>query len=78
MLVHVSGVHCHVNASSASGCAFVYLTAQYCIEYSSTASLFQSSMSRSKCKSGSDVAGAAKKHQVVTMERKVKVIERME
>ena len=40
-LVHVSGVHCHVHASSTSGCAFVYFTVQYCIEYSSTVSLFQ-------------------------------------
>ena len=27
-LVHVSGVHCHVHASSTSGCAFVYFTVQ--------------------------------------------------
>ena len=40
-LVHVSGVHCHVRASSTSGCAFVYFTVQYCIEYGSTVSLFQ-------------------------------------
>ena len=33
-LVHVPGVHCHVRASSTSGCAFVYFTVQYCIEYS--------------------------------------------
>ena len=38
---HVSGVHCHVHAFSTSGCAFVYFTVQYCIEYSSTISLFQ-------------------------------------
>ena len=41
MLVHISGVHCHVHASSTSGCAFLYFTVQYCIEYSSTVSLFQ-------------------------------------
>ena len=40
-LVHVSVVHCHMRASSASGCAFVYFTVQYYIEYSSTESLFQ-------------------------------------
>ena len=40
-LVHVSGIHCHMHASSTSGCAFVYFTVQYCIEYSSTVSLFQ-------------------------------------
>ena len=40
-LVHVSGVHHHMHASSTSGCGFVYFTVQYCIEYSSTESLFQ-------------------------------------
>ena len=40
-LVHVSGVHCHVHASSTCGCAFVYFTVQYCIEYSSTVSLLE-------------------------------------
>ena len=40
-LVHLSGVHCHVRASSTSGCVFVYFTVQYCIEYSSRVSLFQ-------------------------------------
>ena len=40
-LIHVSGVHCPVRASSTSGCAFVYFLVQYCIEYSSTVSLFQ-------------------------------------
>ena len=40
MLVHVSGVHGHVRASYTSGCAFVYFTVQYCLEYSSTVSLF--------------------------------------
>ena len=40
-LVHVSGVYCHVCASSTSGCAFGHFTVQYCIEYSSTVSLFQ-------------------------------------
>ena len=40
-LVHESGVHCHVHASSTSGCAFVYFTVRYCIEHSSTVSLFQ-------------------------------------
>ena len=40
-LVHVSGIHCHVCASSTSGCAFVYFTVQYCIEYSSIVSFFK-------------------------------------
>ena len=35
-------------------------------------------MSESKGRSGGDVTGAAKKHQVVTMETKVKIIEREE
>ena len=34
-LVHVSGIHCHVCTSSTSGCAFVYFTIQYCIEWAS-------------------------------------------
>ena len=33
---------------------------------------------RSKCKSNDDVAGTAKKYQVITMETKVKIIERVE
>ena len=40
-LVHMSGGLCHMCASSTSSCAFVYFTVQYCIEYSSTVSLFQ-------------------------------------
>ena len=40
-LVQVSGVHYQVCASSTNGCAFMYFTVQYCIEYSSTVSLFQ-------------------------------------
>ena len=35
-------------------------------------------MARSKCKSSGDVAGTVKKHQVITMETKVKMIERVE
>ena len=35
-------------------------------------------MSRSKRKSSSDVAGTAKKHQAITMETKVKIMERVE
>ena len=38
---NMSGVRCHVHASSTSGCALVYCTVQCCIEYSSTVSLFQ-------------------------------------
>ena len=40
-LVHVSGVHCHMCAYSTTGCDFVYVTVQYCIEYGSTVSVFQ-------------------------------------
>ena len=40
-----------------SGCAFVYFTVQYCIEYSSTVSYFKPSISGSKCKSSNVVAG---------------------
>ena len=35
-LVHMSGVHCQLRASSTNGCAFVYFAAQYYIKYSST------------------------------------------
>ena len=35
-LVHVSGVHCHMHASSTNGCAFVYFAVQYFIKYSGT------------------------------------------
>ena len=38
--------HSHVRASSASSCAFVYFNAQYCIEHSSTVSLFQARFAR--------------------------------
>ena len=40
-LVHRSGVHCHIYASCTNGCAFVYFTVQYYIEYSSAVSSFQ-------------------------------------
>ena len=32
-------------------------------------------MSRSKCKSSGDIVGIDKKHQAITMETKVKIIE---
>ena len=67
-LVHTSGVHCHFCASSTSGCAFVYFTVQYCIEYSSTVSLFQAQDVQSKHKSSNDVAGTAKRHQTIMIE----------
>ena len=41
----------------------------------STDLYFKPRMSGSKCKSSSDVAGTAKKHQTITMETKVKIIE---
>ena len=62
-LVHVSGVCCHMHGSFISGCAFVYFTIQYCIEYTSTA-YFKPRMSGSKNKSSKDVAGTAKKRQL--------------
>ena len=52
-------------------------TLEYCIEYSSTISLFKPRVSGSKHKSSSDVASTAKKHQVIKMETKVNVIERV-
>ena len=54
-LVHVSGVHCHVRASSTSGCAFVYFTVWYCTEVQYL--YFKPRMSGSKRKSSGDVAG---------------------
>ena len=33
-LVYLSGLHCHMRASSTSGRAFVYFIVQYCMEYS--------------------------------------------
>ena len=52
-------------------------TLQYCIEYSSTVSLFKPRVSGSKHKSSSDIAGTAKKHQVMKMETKVNIIKRV-
>ena len=40
-LVHMSGVHCQVSASSASGCDSVHLPVQHCTEHSGASSLFQ-------------------------------------
>ena len=68
-----SGVHCHVCASSMSGCAFMYFTVQ------STAVqglYFKPRMSGSKPKSSSDVAGTAKKCQAIMMEAQRKDKER--
>ena len=55
VLVHMSGVHCHVCASSASDCACMYLTVQYStvVQYL----YFKSWMSSSKHKNSNDVAG---------------------
>ena len=74
MLVRVSGVHCHGNAFVLS-CTLLHSTVQSTvIQYL----YFKSSMSGSKCKSSSHVAGTAKRHRMVMMERKVKGIERVE
>ena len=60
LLVHVSGVHCHMYVSSTS-CTFVYFVEQYFIEYSIIISFFQSRRSRRKHKSSGGVADTAKK-----------------
>ena len=52
-LVHVSGIRCHIYASSASGCAFVYFTVLYRVQYL----YFKPRMSGSKHKGISDVTG---------------------
>ena len=40
-LVCMSSIHCHVHASFTSGGVFMSFIAQYCVEYSTAASLFQ-------------------------------------
>ena len=40
-LVHMSGVLCHMRASSTTGCAFVYFSVQDCTEDRGTVPLFQ-------------------------------------
>ena len=40
-LVPVSGIYCHMRASSTSGCTLVYFTVKYCKQHSSTVFLFQ-------------------------------------
>ena len=70
-LAHGSGAHCHLCESFTSGCAFVYLTVRYCIEYSTTVSLFQAQDVR-KHTNSRDVAGPAKKHQELEAQRKDK------
>ena len=71
----MSGIHWHRCASPTSGFAFVYFTAQYYIEHSSTVSLFQAQDVRKQASKTSDVAGTAKERQEVTRETKVKVFE---
>ena len=56
-LVLGSGVHCHVRASSASGCTFVYFTVLFSIEYGSQCPYFKPRMSASRHDCSSDVAG---------------------
>ena len=71
-LVHVSGVHRHAHLLQVVVllCILLYSTIQSTVEqylYS------KPRIPRSKCTSSSSVA--AKKHQVITMETKVKIIE---
>lgn len=78
MLVHMSGIHCYMHASSTSGCAFKHFNVlYYCtkvVEYL----YFKSRMYKSKCKSSSDAAGPAKKCQPIPRETKVRIIWRVE
>ena len=69
-LVHISGVCCHMQASSTSGCAFVYFTIQHYIEYVVKYLYFKPRMSGSKDKSSSEIAGTAKTCQTVMIEKK--------
>lgn len=75
-LVPMSGIHCHLHASSTSGCVFMSFTVQYCIESSSIVSLFQVREVLKHHKCIGDVADTTKKCQA--METKVKNFERME
>ena len=72
-LVHVSGIHCHMQASSTSGYAFVHFI--YCIEYSMLISSVGCPEASVKAMV---IPGAAKKHQAIMTETKVKIIERVE
>ena len=75
MHLHVQShvwLYCHLNTFSISGCAFVYFTVQYSIEYSSSVSLFYPKLSGSKHKISDDLVGTVKKCQVITIETKVK------
>ena len=68
----MSGAHCHTCTSSLSGCALctsLYRT----IESTAEQYLyFKSRLSKSKCKSSSDVAGSAKKCQELESQGKDK------
>ena len=66
-----------MHASSTSAYAFVYFTVQYCIDIVQHL-YFKPRMPGSKHKNSGDVAGTAKKRQVITMETKVKIIERVQ
>ena len=70
----MSGIHCHMCASSTSGCAFMYFTVQSTVVQGL---YFKPKMSGSTPKSSSDVAGTATKCQVTMMETKVNIIERV-
>ena len=56
-LGHTSGMHWHMHACSASGCAFVYCTVQYSTVVQCL--YVKPRMSGSKCKSSDGVAGTA-------------------
>ena len=59
-----------MQASSTSGCAFVYFTIQHYIEYVVKYLYFKPRMSGSKDKSSSEIAGTAKTCQTVMIEKK--------
>ena len=70
LLVHVPGGHCHVCASSVSACAFMHFSVQCSRVGSTMVFLLKPRVSGRKCKSSSDVAGTAKKHQELKTQRK--------
>jgi len=65
-LVHMSGVRCHVHASSTNGCV-LHCTVQYTV-----CLYFKPRMSGSKQKRSSVIAGTAKKPQKLAVQRKDK------
>ena len=73
--VHTSGIHCmHIHPLQM---VVLLCTLQYYIEYIAEYLYFKPRMSRNRYKISSDITGTAEKCQAITMETKVKIIERV-